>query len=246
MGLDSEPDQRISSNARLPRLAGLLYLLMMPTTGFAYGFGLLMMKGDAAATLAGIQANRSLLQWSILAGAVGFVDFLMLGVALYWLFGPVNRRAASLMLAFIAVSVPPALAALAQRMDVLSMLDGAREMGIGDQLQPQVMLALSRANNLILVSSMFWGLWMIPFGWLVWRYQLMPRIVGVLLVVGSVFYVLGFAGPVLDPHFATSLTGRVIGFSSGIPAVIGELAACLWLLIKGVDGRQTARAGSPV
>lgn len=232
----------MTSNDKLARLAGLLYLILLPTTGPAYFSGRLAVAGDAAAALANLEAGRALFELIIFVGAVGFVDFLVLGLVLFRLFSPVSKGAASLMLAFVAASVPLALAALARRIDVLSLLDGAQDLPAlgGDQLQAQVMLTLHSANNLMLVSIIFWGLWIIPLGWLVLRCGFMPRVLGVLLILGSLFYVLTFAGTVFYSDYESTLFARIVGIVSGIPAVIGEAGTALWLLIMGARERRTA------
>lgn len=229
---------------KLARSAGLIYLIIMPATGLAYSADRLIGRDEAAVTLADIEANRTLLEMANLSGAAGFVGFLVLGLLLYRLFNPVSKGAATFMLAFIAASVPLSLIAVARRMDVVSLLDAGQGMPAleGDQLAFQVMAALSSAENLFLTSMIFWGLWLIPLGWLVFRSGFMPRMLGILLMLGSFYYVLLFAGSVLNPGYEESLFGRIIAFASGIPSLIGELGTCLWLLIKGVQVHKPAES----
>ena len=225
----------MTSNHKLARLAGLLYLILLPTTGLWYGTGRSLMAGDAAATLAKVQTGRTLFEVAIVAGAAGYVDYLIIGLVFYQLFSPVSKRAASLLLAFVAASVPLALAAVARQIDVLSLLDGAKgapTLG-GDQLQVQVMEALHSSNNLFLMTNIFSGLWLIPLGWLMFRSGFAPRILYVLLVLGGFFYVLGFGAPVFNAGYENTVFGRIVGISCGIPGVIGELGTGLWLLIRG-------------
>lgn len=219
------------STDKLARLTGLLYLILLPTAGVGFGVGQLVMGTDAAATLANIEANRGFFELAIVLGAVGFVDFLLVALAFHRLLAPTGRAAANLLLALVIVSVPLSLAAMAARMDILLLLDGAS--ATRELAGVQVMHELLRSNNLILVSSIFWGLWLLPLGWLVIRSGFVPRILGVLLLVGSVFYVLTFAGAVFDTGYADSLLGRVVGTVFGIPGMIGEVGTALWLLAMG-------------
>ena len=225
----------MASDNKLARLAGLLYLMLLPTTGLWYGTAHSLMAGDAAATLAKVQASRTLFEVAIVAGAAGYVDYLIIGLVFYRLFSTVSKKAASLLLALVAASVPLALAAVARQIDVLSLLDGAKSLpALGaDPLQVQVMLALQSSNNLFLMTNIFSGLWLIPLGWLMFRSGFAPRILYVLLMLGGVFYVLGFAGPVFNADYENTVFGRVVGISCGIPGVIGELGTGLWLLIRG-------------
>jgi hypothetical protein len=230
----------LNSNDKLARLAGLLYLILLPTTGPAFFSGLqLLGKGDAGTILAYVVANRDGFEFMILLGAIGFVDYLALAVVFYRLFSPVSKDVARLMVTFMVASVPLSLAALARRMDVLSVLDGARNSpGLGvDQMQAQVMSALQGANNLMLVAAIFWGLWLFPLGWLVFRSGFVPRVLGVLLMLGGFWYALIFVGTVLNPGYQETLMARAISFISGVPSVIGEMGTALWLLFVGMRAR---------
>jgi hypothetical protein len=234
--------RNMTSNDKLARFAGLFYLILLPTTGLWYGAWRFTMGADAASTLAKIETSRTFLELAIIAGGVGFVDFLIVGLVFYRLFTPVGRDAATLMLGLVATSVPLSLAAVARHIDVLSLLDAAKGLPAltGAPLQVQVMTALHSADNLFLITTIFSGLWLIPLGWLVFRCGFMPRALGVLLMLGSVFYVLTFAGTVFNPDYANTLFGRIVGISSGIPGILGELGTGLWLLIMGARYRKTA------
>ena len=231
----------MTANDKLARLAGLLYLLLLPLAGFGvFGPARLVAAGNPAATLANIQASRTLFELTIVVGAASFVVHLIVGLLFYKLFSDVNKSAATLMLAFAAVSVPLALAALARRNDVLSLLDigrGGSAPG-GDYLQAQVMLAMQSADNLMRMSVIFWGLWLFPLGWLVFRSVFAPRALGVLLMLGGFFYVFAFGGAVLNPSYDTTLFARIVGIVSGVPDLIGELGLGLWLLMSA--RRKTA------
>lgn len=230
----------MTTHTKPARLAGFLYFLLFPTTGFWYVTGQTLMSGDATTTLAQAVAGRTRFEAAIAAGAIGAVDFLVLGVVLYWLFSPTGKVASSVMLALVAASVPISLVAVARQMDVLSLLDQAQlvsEPG-REQLQMHVLLAFHGYNSLFRVTNIFSGLWLIPLGYLVFRCGFMPRLLGVLLISGSVFYVASFAGPVFDTHYASSVLGRTIGIVSGIPGFIGECGTILWLLIMGARERN--------
>ena len=232
----------MNDDDKLARVAGLLYLLLLPTAGFGmFGAARLVVAGDPAATLANIQTSRVLFEFAILLGAVGFVGHLIVALMLYKLFSPVGKVAASLMLAFAAVSVPLSLAALARRIDVLSLVNAGRALSAfgADHLPVQIMLALFSSDNLMRMAVIFWGLWLFPLGWLAFRSGFVPRALGVLLVLGGFFYVFAFVGAVVDPAYESTLLARVVGIVSGVPDLIGELGLALWLLIMGAWPRKT-------
>jgi hypothetical protein len=223
------------STKRVARLTGLLYLILFPTSGVAYGISqLLMEQRGASGAFAWIQMNLALFKLAIILGVVGYIDYLLLALAFYKLLHPVGKVAAATMLAFVAISVPVSLAAIARWLDVLSLLQSADSLN-ADTLRDQVLLAVHGYNNLFQVSAIFWGLWLIPLGWLVMRSGFLPRAIGGMLMLGSVFYVMGFIGPVFSSSYPATLIARIVGIASGIPGLLGgELAICLWLLIVGV------------
>ncbi len=204
------------------RLAGLLYLLLLPTTGMAFATGRAVLGADAVATIANLQASRTAFAAGTFVGAIGFVDYLLLALALYRLFSPIGRDAAALLLAFVGVSVPISLAAMSQRIDALALLDG----GMG----AQAAAAAWSADHLLTTSAIFWGLWLLPLGWLVFRSGLRPRALGVLLALGSVFYLAAFAGAVLVPKYDATPVASGIGIFFGIPGIVGELGFTIALL----------------
>lgn len=61
-------------------------------------------------------------------------------------------------------------------------------------------------------------------------------------MLGGAYYVMSFAGWVIDPHYAHSLIGRIVGLVSGVPGLIGEFGTCVFLLIAGF--RRTRAAPS--
>jgi hypothetical protein len=215
----------MASDDKLTRLAGLLYLGFMPAVGLWYGTGRSLAVGDAATTLAQLQSNPLLFQFSIVAGVAGLIDYLVLSLLLYRLFSPLRQMAASLLLAFVAVSVPVSLAAVAHEMDVLSLLR------LPSPDPAQIMEALNSFYNLVLVSSIFWSLWLLPLGWLMFQQgSRITTVLGTLLMLGSFFYLFAFIGPVFDPGYETSLLSVIAGIVFGIPSVLGEFGTAAWLL----------------
>src|SRR5207245_510086 len=110
------------SNHRLARLAGLLYFSMLPTTGMGVFSALSLLANGGSSAAAQIAASRSFLQLGVLVGAVGFVTWLVVGVLFYALFRSVSDRASKLLVVFVVVSAILCLAALARRMDAISLV----------------------------------------------------------------------------------------------------------------------------
>lgn len=217
------------------RLAGLLYLTVVATGIFSLGYvpSQLNVAHDWAATIANILAHESMFRLGIAAFMAMQVAFLLLPLALYRVLGDVDRSAAIAMVAFATVSVPLSLVALGHRLDALSLLADA---DIGKampaaQLQAMAAQALDAYGNALAAARLFWGLWLLPLGLLVYRSGRMPKSLGVLLVLGCFGYLTGVFGELLAPD---SYPGSPFAKYVMLPASIGEIGTCLWLLLVGV------------
>ena len=99
-----------------------------------------------------------------------------------------------------------------------------------EQLHALVSLALKAAFHGSVVDENFWGLWLLPFGYLVFKSGFLPRILGILLMIGCFGYLTEAFGRVLFPvgYAQAGISNFII-----IPSALGEVGICLWLLIKG-------------
>ena len=90
----------------------------------------------------------------------------------------------------------------------------------------------------VVANEIFWGLWLFPFGLLVYRSGFLPRILGVWLIINCFAYLaVSFTG-LLFPQYEARV------FNSAFPAMLGELAIMLWLLIKGAKPQPRGAAAS--
>ena len=225
------------------RLAGLLYLVVVVAGIFslAYVPGQLVVADDPQATLAKIAASESLFRQGIAAFLVMQVAFLLLPFALYSLLESSGRRAAVLMVVLAVTSVPLGLSALAHRLDLLSLFADpvvSRMLG-SEQVRVEAVLSLEAYRNGLHVTKLFWGLWLLPFGWLVVKSRRLPRVLGALLMLGCFGYLLQVFGDLLMPGYADSAIASYVP----LPAAAGEIGTCLWLLVFGVRRASVKEPG---
>ncbi|MEP6901822.1 MAG: DUF4386 domain-containing protein [Actinomycetota bacterium] len=229
----------MSSNKKTARIAGLLYLVVVLTGIFslAYVPSKLIVRGDAAATVHNIAASESLFRLGIVSGIICYTFFLFLPLVLYQLLKPVNETYAKLMVILALVSVPISFVNLINKFAVLSLVSGADYLKVfdHDQLQAQVLFYLDLYNNGILVVQIFWGLWLFPFGYLVYKSSFLPKILGVLLMLGCFGYLIDFIGSTLILNYSETVISHYVT----LPASLGEIGICLWLLIFGVKNKPT-------
>lgn len=224
----------MTNENKISRLAGALYLVVVVTGLFSliYVPSQITVTGNAQATINNIVANSALFRAGIAAFLIKQVAFLLLPLVLFKLLRDVQQGAATLMVALAAVSVPIALVGLTNRLDVLDILGGSYSQALSpSQLQSQAMLSLNAYGNDLLVTTLFWGFWLLPFGYLVIRSGFLPKILGILLVLGGLGYVAQVFWGVLVP--GTRFPDFVL-----LPAAVGEIGICLWLLVAGVRERH--------
>jgi len=191
--------------------------------------GKLIVHGNAAATANNIAANETLFRLGIAAQLIGMAGFIFVALALYDLLKGVNRRHASLMVTLIVVSVPIAFLNELNSIAALVLVRGADFLSIFDKPQRDAlaMLFLRLHGQGFVVAEIFWGLWLFPLALLVYRSRFLPRFLGVwLALAGFAWVILSLTGVVLPQDY-----DKVFTFTQ--PAVFGELAFMLWLVIKG-------------
>jgi len=213
------------------RLAGLLYLVVVLCGIFslAYVPSQIIDWDDAARTYANIQESETLFRLGIVAGIVCYAAFLLLPLALYQLLHVVNRPYAVAMVALATASVPFSLFNLMYKVNVLTLVNDTGYFTELTARQAEVLLNLNYYNNGIQVISIFWGLWLLPFGYLVFKSGFLPKFLGIMLMLGCVGYLINFSGGFLFSNYGDLGIGKYVS----LPATIGEIGSCLWLLIMG-------------
>ncbi|WP_426689224.1 DUF4386 domain-containing protein [Rhodanobacter ginsengiterrae] len=225
----------MSNESRMARWAGLVYLVVVVTGFFSLGYvpGKIAAAGDPQALLTHVVAHEYLFRAGLASFLVEQVAFLLLPLLLFRLLSAAHRGAAVVMVALAVTAVPVALVGVAHRLDALRLLTDAGGLPL-DTTRALARLSLQAWSHDIFVASLFWGLWLFPFGFLVIRSGLLPRLLGVLLILGGAGYLVDVGGDLLLPGYAQT------AFSSYVhlPAALGEVSTCLWLLIMGARVRD--------
>src|SRR4029453_2436003 len=175
------------------RIAGAIYLSMVFTAPFSliYVPSKLIVRGNAAATADNIMAHETMFRLSILGDLIGQVIFICLAIALYRLLRDVSKPWAWLMVAFVLVSAAVCFMNVLNNIAALILFRGAEFLSVFDKPQRDAlgMLFHRLHSHGIFNAEMFWGLWLFPFGLLVFRSGFMPRFIGVWLMINCFGYV---------------------------------------------------------
>ena len=228
----------MNSIKKQARMAGLLYFLAsLPAPfGLIYVPTKLIVLNDATATANNIRASESLLRIGIGCELLGSIMFILVVVALYRLFKPVNETHALTMMILILISIPISLLSVVNEVVALILVSGADFLSVFDarQLDALVYILMRLHSRAILVAEIFWGLWLFPFGILVIQSRFIPRILGYLLFLAALGYLASSVTFLLLPDY-----GPVVDrFASQLP--LCELPIILWLLIWGAKVQPTS------
>ena len=190
----------------------------------------IIVAGDSVATAQNMLSNELLFRTGILNDIISNIIFLFLVLVLYRLFKQVNKNQAKLMVALVIVQIPFAFIMEAFNITSLMILKGEILKTFElSQKQDFAMLFLKINDYGTLPLEMFWGLWLLPFGLLVYKSGFIPRIFGILLVVAGIAYMIDSTIALLFPNYSVYVKQPTL-----LLVAIGEISITLWLLIKGV------------
>lgn len=232
----------MNAESRLARGAGLLYLIVVLTGLFslAYVPSKVLVHGDPQATLERMAASETLLRYGVASFLVEQVAFLLLVFVLYRLLRSADQVVAAIMVVLVVTSVPLALMSAVERLNLLSLIDRSDVTHASDHLLALARSSFDAYSHGLLVASLFWGLWLFPFGFLIMRSRLLPRVLGVFLLVGCAGYVVDVLCSIVLPGYGDMAMSDYMT----LPAALGEIGSCLWLLVAGIR-RTNAQPLSP-
>jgi uncharacterized protein DUF4386 len=229
-----------SSIRRTARMAGLVYLVTACVMVFAFMVQprAFIVGGNAAATAQKILEGQTMYRIMVLNSLIAQVLFIFVALLLYQLFRNVDRWYARAMAVLVLVAIAADLVVTANRLAPIDLLVGNDFLSVFSRPQREALsLAfLYLGGNLTVVLTMFWGLWLIPFGILVIKSGWFPKVLGILLMVAGFGYILTsftyFVLPVQLKTFRQML----------MPLYFGEVPIILWMLIRGAKVPDAAPA----
>jgi hypothetical protein len=229
----------MTSRKQTAQVAGALYLVM----GLAGAFSIMyiprffMIPGDATATAGNIVSSPLLYRFGIVCDLVNQTGFILLAVVLYDLLKDVNRSQALLMVALVLVQVAITFAIMITQIAPLVLLSGADYLSAFEkrQLDALVLGILTLRARATIALGAYMGLWLLPFGALVYRSRFIPRVLGILLLVAGYAYVVSTLTFFLVPGFF-----HVAYQLMTVLAAAGEGSIVCWLLLKGARAEGQA------
>jgi hypothetical protein len=223
----------MSSPKRLARIAGVLYVVNGIVAGFAFGYVLtkVYVPGNAATTAANVVASSGLVRAGVVADLFQATEWVFLAMTLYILLKHVHLSAARAMVVLVGVGAAiTCLNDVFQFESVRVATDASYAAALGTAgSNALVQLLLEIHHYGFLVAQIFFGLWLVPFGYLAYKSAMFPKALGVMLVIGGACYIVGLLAVFLIPD-----GGEKINTFVTLPSAIAEVAMVLYLLVFGV------------
>jgi hypothetical protein len=225
-----EEEMKINSPKKTARVAAFVFLIIF-FLGMAAELFIrpgMIVPGDAAATVRNIAASEALFRLSLVSDLIRQALLMSLTLILYKLLKPVSKTIAALMLIFYLVCVPVSMLNELSHLAVLLLSSGAGYLTAfkADQLNTLVMFFLDLRKYGTFIPQ-FFSFWVLLLGYLVFKSGFLPRILGILLMLGGLCYTVSAVLFLLFPNLDTMILGLF--------AFIEEAVFYLWLLIKGVN-----------
>jgi hypothetical protein len=228
-------EDKIGSLKTTARLAGLFLLLNALATGFSLGYvrSGMVVAGDAFATAGNIIAHESLFRSAIVVSVLSQIFLLFFGLTIFRLFKRSDTNLATTFLAALLVAVAVGVVNSLTNLGAVLVLSQADYLSAfqPEQLKALMMIFLRLNNSGVGLIEVFSSIYLFSFGLLILRSGYLPRIFGILLIVGSCFFPLNTFSKILIPTFYPALITQLTMLANalwGIPMIF-------WLLIKGVD-----------
>ena len=226
-------EEKTNSPQKTARVAAFVFIVI-------FGLGMsaelfirpgMIVPGDAATTVANIAASESLFRLSLVSDLIRQIFMMLLPLVLFKLLKPVNKNIALLMVIFALIGVPITLLNELNHGAVLLLSSGADSLPAfeADQLHAHVMFFLDLREYGTFIPQIF-SFWLLLQGYLVFKSGFLPRILGILLMIGGLCYPIQAVLFFLVPNFDAMIFGLF--------AFIGEVLFYLWLLIKGVNVQE--------
>jgi hypothetical protein len=223
----------VGSPKRIARIAGLLYLVVGILGGFAFAgvYTAMYAAGDPSKTASNLVANAGLVRFGVAADLIQVVFWIFLSLTLYALLRHVNAYAARAMVVLVAIGASISfLNILFEFQGMRVATDPAYLAAVGTAgTTALAMLMLDLQHFGYAIAGIFFGLWLVPLGYLAFKSSMFPKVLGIVLVVGGI----GYLFDTLATFVAPELTA-IIHPVAAMLGLVAEVSLLVYLLLKGV------------
>ena len=223
------------SPRKTARMAGLFYLIFILTTVLATAVrGRFIVSGDAVSTANNIVSSQGLFRVGFVTELVSAMFFVLAAWALFALLKPVNKNLALLFLLLNLGGVAVECINVLNLYAALQFLSDANYLTTFQtgQLQAMAMSYLNLYTNGFLVAQIFFSVWLLPLGYLVYKSHFLPKFLGLLLILDFFGNMSWFLQGFLLPDY------NILAYPGNAISFIAEIALTAWLLVMAVKEQK--------
>lgn len=218
----------MKANKNTARIAGFLYLLQIPfgTFGIMYIPKFLVSQGSVSTTISNILANEFLYKLSIVSAILCALITVGTAIFIYIALKLVNIFWAKAIVLFALLAAPISILNELNNIAVLILIKN-HEINSGlsvNEIQSLVLLFLRLHEYGMQLIGIFFGLWLLPMGYLVIKSNYIPKLIGILLLLTCLGYLFDFLTFLFFADFKIVLSEYTW---------LGEVLMVLWLLVRG-------------
>jgi uncharacterized protein DUF4386 len=232
------------SPKRLARIAGLLYLVVGILGAFAFAavYSTMYVAGDAAASAGKLVANAGLVRIGVAADLIQVVFWVFLSLTLFALLRHVSAYAVRAMVVLVAIGASISF------LNILFEFEGMRVATDATYLaavgtagsNALAMLLLDLQHYGYYIAGIFFGLWLVPLGYLAFKSGMFPKALGIVLVVGGSGYLVDTLAAFVAPELSTPIHAM-----AALLGIVAEVSLLAYLLVKGVRSPVATSRTSP-
>jgi hypothetical protein len=217
------------AQGRMARITGGVYLAYILASVLATMLGQIGF-GTAPQVYQAIVTDPASFRLGLVIALISGFLFVMVAWGLYVLLRPVNRDLALLFLVLNAVGVAIQGASMLGLVSAMLQGDAANHMQAysATQLEGLAYLSINVYKTGWVTAQLFFGTWLFPLGYLVYKSGILPRFLGVLLVLDGIAVLVWFVQALLLPDYPA------IHYPGLVLSLVAEVGLALWLLVKGV------------
>lgn len=221
----------MSKSKNVSRIAGIFYLVVAITGFFVMDtWNKIIVEGDIATTISNISANGTLFRISLLSNVIMTLAWVMLSLYLYRVFKALNRTASIIMVVLVLLGGCMTLFSTLTKTAALKLIPTVDAESV-DYLMSAF---FNLSNSGTMFAYIFFGLWLLPLGCLIYKSDISPKYVkiplSVLVLIAGIGYLIDYL--VFQLNFSIDI--KVTQFT-----FYGEVFLLLWLLIKGIDIQES-------
>ena len=222
-------ERKINSQKKTAKIAGLMYLLFLIFAIISDKFASFAIT-DPTVVINKIIANQGLFSVGLISNLLSALFFILAAWALYVLLKPVNKNLALLFLLLNLAGVVIQCLSVLNLFAVLQIFSGAEFLKVfqADQLQALAIFFINLYENGFIIAQIFYGAWLLPLGYLVYKSKFLPKFLGILLIIDFFAILLWFFQFFLLPSY------EIMSYPGLVISAVAEFGLTFWLLIKGV------------